>query len=119
MLHTPLPAQAPFHDEGQFCCSFGGVSHSDHNIVSFSGIYNFLDCAATAIFNVMELPATQVPLGLDNAGRPLGVQVVADEGQDHLTIAVAIALANAGGRLMGAADAHEDSLSQGRLPTSH
>jgi fatty acid amide hydrolase 2 len=46
----------------------------------------------TAILNVMELPVTQVPLGLDGAGVPLGVQVVALHGSDHVTIAVAQAL---------------------------
>ena len=46
----------------------------------------------TAIFNVLELPVTQVPLGLDRRGVPLGVQVVAKHGNDHLTIAVALAL---------------------------
>jgi fatty acid amide hydrolase 2 len=45
--------------------------------------------AYTAILNVMELPATQVPLGLDAYGMPLGVQVAAGPGNDHLTIAVA------------------------------
>jgi fatty acid amide hydrolase 2 len=45
--------------------------------------------AYTAILNVAELPATQVPLGLDPAGLPLGVQVAAAPGNDHLTIAVA------------------------------
>jgi fatty acid amide hydrolase 2 len=45
--------------------------------------------AYTAILNVAELPATQVPLGLDPAGLPLGVQVAAAHGNDHLTIAVA------------------------------
>ena len=48
--------------------------------------------AYTAIFNVMEMPATQVPLGLDARGLPLGVQVVAPRRQDHLSIAVAMAL---------------------------
>ncbi len=43
----------------------------------------------TAIFNVLEMPATQVPLGLNAAGLPLGVQVAALPGQDHVTIAVA------------------------------
>jgi fatty acid amide hydrolase 2 len=43
----------------------------------------------TAIFNVMELPSTQVPLGLDRRGLPLGVQVVSVHGNDHVTIAVA------------------------------
>lgn len=42
-----------------------------------------------AAINVMELPATQVPLGLSREGIPLGVQVVGGHGNDHLTIAVA------------------------------
>ena len=40
----------------------------------------------------MELPATQVPLGLDAEGLPLGVQVVAGPARDHLSIAVALVL---------------------------
>ena len=46
----------------------------------------------TAIFNVMEFPVTQVPLGLDARGLPLGVQVVSVPGNDHVTIAVALEL---------------------------
>lgn len=46
----------------------------------------------TAIFNVLEMPVTQVPLGLNDDGLPLGVQVVAAHGNDHLTIAVALEL---------------------------
>jgi fatty acid amide hydrolase 2 len=46
----------------------------------------------TGILNVLELPVTQVPLGLDVRGLPLGVQVAAAPGNDHLTIAVARAL---------------------------
>lgn len=46
----------------------------------------------TAIFNALELPATQVPLGLDRAGLPLGVQVVSVHGGDALTIGVACEL---------------------------
>ena len=37
----------------------------------------------------MELPSTQVPLGLSDELLPLGVQVVARHGQDHLSLAVA------------------------------
>src|SRR5581483_4778501 len=44
----------------------------------------------TAIWNVMELPVTQVPLGLNAEGLPLGVQVVGGSGQDHVPIAVAL-----------------------------
>jgi len=46
----------------------------------------------TAIINVMELPSTQVPLGLNAEGLPLGVQVVGLHDHDHVTIAVAEAL---------------------------
>lgn len=51
-----------------------------------------LDWVYTAIFNVTELPVTQVPLGLDKNGLPLGVQVVAAHGNDHLCVAVALEL---------------------------
>ena len=43
----------------------------------------------TALLNVMEMPSTQVPLGLDHEGLPLGIQVAAKRGNDHLTLAVA------------------------------
>ncbi len=46
----------------------------------------------TAVFNALELPVTQVPLGLDADGLPLGVQVVGARGSDATTIAVARAL---------------------------
>ncbi len=50
------------------------------------------DWVFTAIFNVLELPVTAVPIGLDPHGLPVGVQVAAIAGNDHLTIAVAQAL---------------------------
>ena len=43
----------------------------------------------TAIFNVLGLPVTQVPLGLTAKGLPKGVQVVGAFGRDRLTIQVA------------------------------
>ncbi|XP_072287938.1 fatty-acid amide hydrolase 2 [Pyxicephalus adspersus] len=48
--------------------------------------FNF---AYTAIFNVLGLPVTQCPLGLSQAGLPLGVQIVSSQYNDHLTLAVA------------------------------
>jgi fatty acid amide hydrolase 2 len=45
--------------------------------------------AYTAIFNVLEFPVTQVPVGFSKGGLPLGVQVVGARGMDHLTIAAA------------------------------
>ena len=53
--------------------------------------------AHMAIFNLGGLPVTQVPLGLDRNGLPLGVQVAAAPGNDHLTIAAALALERAFG----------------------
>ncbi|MEW5738058.1 MAG: amidase [Myxococcota bacterium] len=43
----------------------------------------------TGLFNLLGLPVTQVPMGLDAQGVPLGVQVAAAEGQDARTLAVA------------------------------
>ena len=48
-----------------------------------------LDFAYTAIVNVLELPVTQVPLGLNEQGLPLGVQVLAGHGYDNVSIAIA------------------------------
>lgn len=50
------------------------------------------DFAYCGIFNVLGFPATQVPLGLNRQGLPLGTQVVAIPGNDAVTIAVAQAL---------------------------
>jgi fatty acid amide hydrolase 2 len=49
----------------------------------------------TAIFNMYGLPATQVPLGLTDAGLPLGVQVAAAPDNDHVCFAVARELEDA------------------------
>jgi len=45
--------------------------------------------ANTAIFNVLGLPVTQVPIGLSKRGVPMGIQVVGGPDRDKLTIAVA------------------------------
>lgn len=52
-------------------------------------LFMFYDLVYTAIFNVLGLPVTQCPLGLNEEGIPLGVQVVAGKLQDHLTIETA------------------------------
>jgi len=78
----------------------GGVmlypSHSTpaprHNEPVRQALRLHMPFAYLAIFNVLELPSTQVPLGLGQQGLPLGVQVVSTHGQDHVTIAVAQAL---------------------------
>ncbi len=50
------------------------------------------DFVYTAIVNVLGFPATQVPLGLNARGLPLGIQVIAPHGRDDLSIAVALHL---------------------------
>lgn len=71
LLYPPYPEPAPLHARPLW--------------PPFNWVY-------TAILNVMELPVTQVPLGLNADGLPLGVQVAAAPGADHRTIAVAIHL---------------------------
>lgn len=46
----------------------------------------------SAVFNLAGVPVTEVPLGRDRLGLPLGVQVAAGPDRDHVSIAVAIAL---------------------------
>ncbi len=45
-----------------------------------------------AMFNLAGVPVTEVPLGLSDAGLPLGVQVAAGLDRDHVSIAVGLAL---------------------------
>ncbi len=71
MLHPPHPRVAPKH----------GRTVGRPWIIS-----------TTAVFNLLGLPVTQVPLGLNPAGVPLGVQVAAGMDRDHVTIAVALEL---------------------------
>jgi fatty acid amide hydrolase 2 len=53
--------------------------------------------APQALFNLLGLPATAVPLGLNPQGLPLGVQVAAGGDGDHVSIAVAMELERAFG----------------------
>jgi fatty acid amide hydrolase 2 len=71
MLHPPFPRVAPRH----------GMTVGRPWVI-----------AGAAVFNLLCLPVTQVPLGLGSRGLPLGVQVVAREDRDHVTIAVALEL---------------------------
>jgi fatty acid amide hydrolase 2 len=45
-----------------------------------------------SVFNIAGVPVTEVPLGLGADGLPVGVQVAAAHGADHLSIAIAIEL---------------------------
>lgn len=75
-LHLPSPRLPSYHHQTLF------------NPINF--IY-------TAIINVLGLPSTQCPLGLSTKGVPLGIQVVGNRFQDHVTLAVARELEKAFG----------------------
>ena len=51
-----------------------------------------LDGACTCVFNGMEFPITVAPVGFDPDGMPLAVQIGAKRGQDHVSIAAALAI---------------------------
>ena len=62
-----------------------------------------------AIFNMAGVPVTEVPLGLSADGLPVGVQVAAAQGADHLSIAIALELeAVFGGWVAAACELPED-----------
>ena len=67
LLHTSAPKVAPLH---------GGTVGRLWWIHPMVG------------FNLAGLPVTQVPLGLNEEGMPLGVQVAGGPGRDHVSIAV-------------------------------
>jgi fatty acid amide hydrolase 2 len=76
VLHPPAPAVAPRHGRTV------GKAYWPQPM---------------GLFNLAGLPVTQVPLGLNERGLPLGVQVAAGPGRDHVTIRVAQELEKAFG----------------------
>lgn len=77
MLHPSYPIAAPYHHTTMLTAN--------------------LCTGFMAMFNFLEFPVTQVPLGLDDDGLPLGAQVAALPGNDHMTIAAAMELERAFG----------------------
>jgi fatty acid amide hydrolase 2 len=45
-----------------------------------------------AIFNALKVPSTAIPMGLNAQNLPTGVQIVAKQNNDHLSLACALAL---------------------------
>ena len=68
LIYPSHPSTAPFHNQ------------------LLLKPFNF---AYTGIFNILGNPVTQVPLGLNRQGLPLGVQLVGGRNMDRLTLAVA------------------------------
>lgn len=54
--------------------------------------YKLLNTSYLAIYNLLEMPVTACPLGLNSSGLPMGIQIVGWQCQDRLTIAVGQAL---------------------------
>eukprot|EP00948_MAST-09A_sp_MAST-9A-sp1_P004234 g4234.t1 len=75
-------------DDGILLCPTFPVTAPQHALF-FSQPSNLFDFCYTCIFNATEHPVTQVPIGLDSKGLPLGVQVVVKKGNDRLGIQVA------------------------------
>ena len=72
-------------------------SHSYPAPLHYRPLLTPFNFAYTGLLNVMELPVTQVPLGLNAKGLPLGLQVAGIHGNDHITIAVGLELEKAFG----------------------
>lgn len=67
-LYPTHPTAAPYHNE------------------PLAKPFNF---SYTAIINVLGFPATNIPMGLNEEGLPIGIQVVANDRNDRLCLAVA------------------------------
>ncbi|XP_026672659.1 fatty-acid amide hydrolase 2-B-like isoform X2 [Ceratina calcarata] len=64
--------------------SFASASHYQYQAYAKVADFTYM-----MIYNVLGLPVTQCPMGLNKRGLPVGIQIVANAGNDHLTIAVA------------------------------
>ena len=61
-------------------------------------IFKLTDPECTAIFNILEAPVTVIPMGNEGHELPIGLQIAARRGNDHLTIGVAQLLEQEVGR---------------------
>lgn len=71
LFYHSAPIPAPFH---------------------FTPLINVYNFSYWSLFNVLHVPSTQVPLGLNSEGIPLGLQVVASRNRDRDCLAVAMEL---------------------------
>lgn len=96
-LQLKQEVQALLGDEGLLLYPPYATTAPKHRVPARWATRLHMPWSYHAIFNVLELPATQVPLGLAQDGLPLGVQVVSAPMNDHLTIAAALELERAFG----------------------
>lgn len=62
-----------------------------------TAVFHPFDFLYTAVFNVLRVPATTAPCGLDRRGLPIAVQFASARGNDHLTVAAATVVEEASG----------------------
>ena len=55
-------------------------------------IFKVNNTSYTSVFNILGFPVTQVPLGLNREGLPIGIQIIAAPFCDHLTLSAAVEL---------------------------
>ena len=55
----------------------------------YTSIVRPFNISTFALWNALKFPVTQVPLGLNSAGLPVGLQVVSLPNRDRLCLAVA------------------------------
>nr|CAD7587512.1 unnamed protein product [Timema genevievae] len=82
---VPLTLQEVLGDNGVFLCPTHPTAAYYHG-QSFTRTAGIM---YSMIFNVLGLPSTHVPMGLNKKGLPIGIQVVAGPHQDRLCLAVA------------------------------
>ncbi|CAH2071464.1 unnamed protein product, partial [Iphiclides podalirius] len=75
-----------------FYPTFPSAAHEHYKF-----LYKFLNISYLSVFNALGLPVTTCPLGFNEKGMPVGMQIVSARYNDHLTIAVAKELEKAFG----------------------
>ncbi|KAK7590934.1 hypothetical protein V9T40_002547 [Parthenolecanium corni] len=73
-------------DDGGVLLLPGGLTPAPYHYQPFIGLYDYI---YYGLCNVLQLPATVVPIGITNNGLPIGIQVIAAQNQDRLCFAVA------------------------------
>lgn len=77
--------QSLLGDHGVFLYpTFPDTAHDHYRI-----FHKLIDTSYLVIFNALGLPVTNAMIGMDRNNMPMGIQIVANPGNDHLTIQVA------------------------------
>ncbi|RWS18879.1 Fatty-acid amide hydrolase 2-like protein [Leptotrombidium deliense] len=67
-------------------------SGAEIDLFSTQTLLELYSLGYTSVFNVLGVPVTQCPLGLNSNGLPLGLQIATTPFNDHISIAVATEL---------------------------